>query len=147
MIDDLDAIEDNFQESASKEKIEKSIEDWKKRLHDLFRSVASFADTKGWRVDESGTVNMHEEIMQNFGVPATDQPTLRLDAERGFALFKPKGLWVIGANGRIDLYTSKGVFVIVDLAKLGSIPRWTIYRAIDKQDGDIFVPEMVEELI
>ena len=85
--------------------------------------------------------------MQKFGVLATEQPTLRLDGEDGYALFKPKGLWVIGANGRIDLYTSKGTFIIVDLAERGAAPRWTIFRASQKPDGDAFKPEMITTLV
>jgi len=69
-----------------------------------------------------------------------------LDREQSYALFKPKALWVIGANGRIDLYTSKGTFVIVDLAEHGTTPRWTIFRASKNPDGDLFKPEMIANL-
>ena len=85
--------------------------------------------------------------MQKFGVPATKQPTLRLDGDHRYALFKPTGLWVIGANGRLDLYTSKGTFIIVDLAERGAAPRWTIFRASKKRDGDLFTPGMVANLV
>ncbi|NJO53957.1 MAG: hypothetical protein HC829_03150 [Bacteroidales bacterium] len=107
MSDDLDAIEESPQTTVTKELVEKRVQDWKIRLHALFQAVRTWALANGWRVDDSGTVGMHEELMQTFDVPATEQPTLRLDGDRGYALFKPKGLWVIGANGRIDLYTSR----------------------------------------
>ncbi len=90
---------------------------------------------------------MHEELMEQFGVPATEQPTLRLDDEHRYALFKPKGLWVIGANGRIDLYTSKGTFIMVDLAEHGATPRWTIFRTNQNRDGEPFKPEMIANLV
>jgi hypothetical protein len=112
-----------------------------------FSRGQTWAVTNGWRVYDSGTVGMHEELMQKFDVPATRQPTLRLEGDDGYVLFKPKGLWVIGANGRIDLYTSKGTFIIVDLAERGQAPKWTIFRATQKPDGELFTPEMLASLV
>ncbi len=146
MNDDFDNVEERPETPATKELIEADVQDWKDRLHDLFQKVSTWAVANGWRVDASGTVGMHEELMQKFHVPATQQPTLRLDGDEGYALFKPKGLWVIGANGRIDLYTSKGAFIIVDLAERGDAPRWTIFRATQKRDGDLFTPDMIPGL-
>jgi len=145
--DDLDDMEERLQSPVTKDIVEARVEDWKNRLRALFRQVTAWASENGWNVDDSGTVGMHEEIMQKFGVPATEQPTLRLDGEQGYVLFKPKGLWVIGANGRIDLYTSKGTFIIVDLAETGCPPTWTIFRATQKRDGDQFTPEMLASLV
>jgi len=147
MSDDLDAIEESPQTTVTKELVQERVRDWKNRLSDLFQEVRIWAMGNGWQVDSSGAVVMHEELMEKFDVPATKQPTLRLDDKRGYALFKPKGLWVIGANGRIDLYTSKGTFIIVDLAEHGAAPRWTIFRASQKRDGDLFKPEMIANLV
>jgi hypothetical protein len=147
MSDDQDAMEESPQILVTKERVEERVQDWKDRLHALFREVRAWAVENSWRVDDSGTVRMDEELMQQFGVPATRQPTLRLDRDHSYALFKPKGLWVIGANGRIDLYTSKGTFIIVDLAESGTAPRWTIFRTSQKRDGDLFRPEMIANLV
>lgn len=147
MSDDLDAMEESPQTSVTKELVEERVQDWKDRLHTLFQDVRAWAVENGWRVDDSGTVGMHEELMRRFGVPATEQPTLRLDGDRGYALFKPKGLRVIGANGRIDLYTSKGTFIIVDLAERGAAPRWTIFRASQKREGDRLKPGIIANLV
>jgi hypothetical protein len=147
MSDDLDAMEESPQASVTKELVEERVKDWIDRLHVLFQDVRAWAIENGWRVDDSGTVGMHEKLMQKFGVPATKQPTLRLDGDHGYALFKPKGLWVIGANGRIDLYTSKGTFIIMDLAERRAVPRWTIFRASQKRDGDLFTPAMIANLV
>lgn len=147
MNDDLEDGEDLPQTTITKELVESRVEDWKSRLSTLFRQVSDWALDNGWQVADSGTVEMHEELMQKYGVPATEQPTLRLDRGQGYLLFKPKALWVIGANGRIDLYTSKGTFIIVDLAERGASPKWTIFRATHKRDGDRFTPEMLAGLV
>jgi len=147
MNDELDNTEERAQTLISKDSVEARIEDWKSRLRTLYRQVSDWGLKNGWTVDNSGTVEMYEELMQKFDVPATEQPTLRLDGEQGYILFKPKGLWVIGANGRIDLYTSKGTFIIVDLAERGTPAQWTIFRATEKRDGDRFTPEMLASLV
>ena len=147
MNDDLDAVEESPQTAVTKEFVEASVQDWKNRLGDLFQEVRAWAVERGWRVDDGGTVGMHEELMQKFDVPATKQPILRLDREHGYALFMPRCPWVIGANGRVDLYTSKGTFIIVDLAEGGSALRWTIFRYSQNRDGDLFAPEMIANLV
>jgi hypothetical protein len=147
MSDNPDAMEESPETEVTKELVEERVQDWKNRLHALFLEIAAWARKNQWRVDDSGHVSMYEELMQKFNVPATTQPTLRLDGDRGYALFKPKGLWVIGANGRIDLYTSKGTFIIVDLAERETSARWTIFRASQKREGDLFSPEMIAKLV
>ncbi len=147
MNDDLDLIEDRPQSALTAELVREGVEDWQNRLRDLFGTIEAWSAANGWRSVGSGSVSMHEDLMRRFDLPATEQPTLRLESERGYALFKPKGRWVIGANGRIDLYTPKGTFVIVDLARRGDPARWTIFRASSKRDGEAFEPEMLAHLI
>ena len=90
---------------------------------------------------------MHEELMRKFDVPETRSRHFVWTEMAATRCFKPKGLWVIGANGRIDLYTRKGAFIIVDLAERGASPRWTIFRASNKRGGDPFSPEMIADLV
>lgn len=140
-------MEEDSQTTVTKEYVEARVANWKARLQAFFQVIQAWAERNGWKVDGSGTVRMHEELMQNVGVPATDQPTLRLDNDHGYALFKPKALWVVGANGRIDLYTSKGTFIIVDLEDANAAPRWTIFRATQRRDGDPFTPDIIARLV
>jgi hypothetical protein len=147
MSDDLGDMEESSEPTVTRELVEERVKDWKNRLRTLFHEVGTWAKDNGWRVDDRHTVRMHEELMQRFNVPATEQPTIRLDREHQYALFKPKALWVIGANGRVDLFTSKGTFIIVDLAERGTTSRWTIFRASKKREGDPFTPELIADLV
>lgn len=147
MSDDLEVSEGGAEDSLTRERVEERVADWQARLAGLFGQVGVWAKGAGWRVDDSTTIPLHEELMQKFGVPATQQPMLRVENEQGYALFKPKGLWVIGANGRIDLYTSKGSFIIVDLAEYRGSPKWTIFRATHRREGDPFKPELLGDLV
>jgi len=78
MSDDLDAMEESPETTFTKEDVEKGVQDWKERLRALFQDVHAWAQENGWHVNASGTVEMHEELMQEFGVPATDQATAPL---------------------------------------------------------------------
>ena len=146
MIEDLDPMVEDLTPTITRKYVEGRVAEWKERLRALFAEIGEWAKDAGWQIDGSETVRMDEELMQKFGVSATDQPVLRLDRDGAYALFKPKGLWVIGANGRVDLYTSKGVYVIVDRADRDAPPQWTIFRASEKRDGDLFVPELISRL-
>jgi hypothetical protein len=143
---DLEAMEENPHGIHTKEEAEELVEDWQHRLRTLFAEITAWAKANDWQVRDSGTVSMHDELMQKLGMAAIEQPTLRLDREDRYALFRPKALWVIGANGRIDFYTSRNVFVIVDRAEPRAAPNWTIFRATTKLGGDRFQPEMIDHL-
>ena len=147
MSDNLDTVNESLQETITRGQVVERVENWKSRLNLLFSDVRVWAEANTWRVDASASVSMHEPMMRQFDVPPTTQPVLRLDGDRGYALFKPKGLWVIGANGRIDLYTSKGAYTILDLAEYGQAPRWTIFRTTQKPAGEAFMAELLSDLV
>lgn len=147
MSDDVENNDDNPGQEVTRDKIEERVADWKQRLELLFGRIRDWAGQNNWIASDGGTVEMNEELMRTTGVPPTRQPVLRLDRTNQYALFKPKGLWVIGANGRIDLHTSKGTYVMVDLADPGTEAQWTIFRNTPKRDGTPFSPEIIENLV
>ena len=146
MIDDLEASE--TQPGVTRDEIERRVDDWLDRLHGMFASTEGWAVENGWRVASSGTSMMDEELMRRVHMSPRQQPTLRLEREDGgYALFKPKGLWVIGANGRIDLYTPKGAFIIIDQAGQYEEPRWRVFRTSDRREGSQYTPEILRDLV
>jgi hypothetical protein len=145
--EELDQAVDMPPPGITREHVEARVNEWKQRLHGLFFDIGVWARARGWRVDDSAQCPMHEQLMQQFDIPPTDQPILRLDGEHGYALFKPKALWVIGANGRVDLFTSRGAFTIVDLAEAGEAPRWTVYGRNKSPNGARFSPALIDSLV
>lgn len=91
------------------------VTDWEARL------TTFFAEIKGWivdrptlRVEQTRTVSMSEELMRNFAVPDRDLPILDvLENGEAIASFVPRALWIIGADGRVDLITSSGTDILV----------------------------------
>ncbi|SFU65324.1 hypothetical protein SAMN02799631_01604 [Methylobacterium sp. 174MFSha1.1] len=107
------------------------IGDWRGRINDLYRQVTDWFPHLCVR--QGDTTVMNEEMMRAYGVPPVRLPILRLsDAAVEVAAFVPDGLWIIGVNGRLDLSTRSGRFLILDRAGLFETPRWTIAPALDR---------------
>lgn len=131
----------------SKEDVQHRVDDWIGRLETLFQGAEAWADAHGWTASHLRTIAMNEDPVQRHDVTPAEQPVLRVEGPQGaYALFKPKGLWVIGANGRVDLYTSKGVYVLIDQAEEFREPLWRLFRVSEKPEGIPYTPELLAEL-
>ncbi|BCM85738.1 hypothetical protein [Methylobacterium indicum] len=109
------------------------VEDWQERINDLYREITDWLPDLC--VNRDGTVLMDEEVMRAYGVSPIRLPILRLaDVGAEVATFVPGGLWIIGVNGRIDLSTRNGRFLIIDRAGVFAHPRWTIAPALRRLD-------------
>ena len=68
---------------------------------------------------------MSEDPMQKFAVP--DRELVILDLSRGEApvmSIVPAGLWVVGANGRIDIITHERSAILLDASRDIGTTRW-----------------------
>ena len=114
--------------------VQMRVDDWLRRLDQLFDSIRKWALANGWTFTD-GKLRMLEAMMTTCDIPARDQPTLTLKSPAGaVVLVKPKALWVIGANGRVDLYSSQGAFSRVDVADQFQPAQWTSHR-FGKRNG------------
>jgi len=78
---------------------------------------------------------MHEELMRRLNVPARDLPVLDLSYQgKSSARIEPRGLWIIGANGRLDLLVGSRHYVIIDSAENLEAPQWQIAPLSKRQE-------------
>lgn len=134
-------------DDLSRDEVQHRIDDWLGRLDTLFQRSEEWARDHGWTVSRIGPTPMDEDLMRRHAMSPAEQPVLKLEGPDGaYALFKPKGLWVIGANGRVDLYTPKGAFILVDQADAFRAPEWRLFRASEKREGIPYGPELLSEL-
>lgn len=95
------------------------VEDWVRRIERLYAQVREWIGGKGdLRLEQIRTVTMSEEMMQKFAV--TDRELPILDVLRGDQVvmsFVPRGLWLIGAWGRIDIITKERTWILVAIKK------------------------------
>lgn len=143
----LDDLMDPLDETVlSRADVEKRVDDWLSRLDNLLVDIRAWAGREGWTAESDAPVPMHEELMQRVGMPKRDQPALRLRNADGAELWiRPKALWVIGANGRVDLFSRHGAFILIDLAEPLQPPHWVLH-VIGKGKGRPFSPPLLADL-
>jgi hypothetical protein len=145
----LDSIEDmdDHELQIDKDYVQRRVDDWIDRLHKLKASVKAWAQKNNWIISDFTTA-MHEELMQNHGIPSRPLPGLILTGPNNTQVsIKPKGLWVIGANGRVDIYSPKGAYVLVDIANHFQQAKWVLYRPGEKQQGQAFAPALLATMV
>jgi len=78
---------------------------------------------------------MHEELMKKFGVSPRSVPVLQLFHQGApSARIEPRGLWIIGANGRLDIVRGTKHYVIIDAAENLAKPDWQIAPLSDRRN-------------
>lgn len=123
------------EEKVDKSHVEKRVKDWKKRISDLYSTIKGWTKQTDYSIRTGGKVTMYEELMAQFNVHPVEIDTADIYKDEKIALtIKPKGLWMIGANGRIDMLSTHGSYMIVDTAEQFKAPKWKLYNG-DKRNG------------
>lgn len=121
-------------------RIERRADDWIERLHELRSQMAAWlqdSDLAHLAIVDQPPVRMSEPLMQRFGVEPRMMPTfeIRVGAQRVMR-FLPKALWIIGANGRVDLITKVAAPILVDRSEPLSRPsNWQLYDSSNLRDS------------
>lgn len=128
-----------------KSHVSKRVKDWVSRIEALYTTIeSSVAKTQNLRTDRSRAISMSEELMQKFSVPDQQLPVLDISNGRDpIVSFIPFGLWIIGANGRINVITHSGTQVLVGRG-IEERPEWGISDVNDRTnivpfDATVFV--------
>jgi hypothetical protein len=107
--------------------VERRVKDWGANVRTLFHDVSEWA-SPNFITDMKTSVPMNEEMMRRFGVKEVKMPVLKISRKGTVAAtLVPIGLWVIGANGRVDLLTPKQAFIVVNTAAHPRPPEWSVY--------------------
>jgi len=135
--------------NVDKPYIESRIDDWLKRIDSLYREVErSLSDSNNVTCDTSRKTTMNEEQMQKFNVSSVDVPILDLRRDNELlATFKPVGLWVLGANGRVDILSEKGAYILVDGSDFGDKADWKIYTPNNRKTAEKLSRSFIEQLV
>ena len=120
-----------FEDRIDPVHIERRIEDWQRRLRGLYADLRIWLPP-GWSADERHDVAMHEPLMRLFAVPERRLPSLNLTRDGSSVRLEPRGLWIVGTNGRVDMVSSQRHDLLIDRAELYDRPRWTL-SAFDDQ--------------
>ncbi len=120
---------------VDKSHVEKRVRDWKKRVSDLYSNIKLWLKDSDYSLKHGPKSAMYEELMSQFNVHSTEVDTADIYKDNKIVLtIKPKGLWIIGANGRIDILSAKGNYMLVDYAEQFEAPQWKLFNG-DKING------------
>lgn len=99
---------------VSRAQVLERLHDWRDRVHELYDQIQQALEGTSFKCNREGKHISAEELPQRVGVAQTEQPQidilriLRPDGANAAVLY-PRGLWIIGANGRIDLRIAPSV--------------------------------------
>ena len=126
--------------------VQRRVDDWIRRLNSLYGELnASLPE--GWST-ESATVTLYEEPMRRFNVPPATLPALLFAHEAGAtASLEPQDLWVIGANGRLDLITGGQRYIVMDTADSFAPPVWQVCPEHDRWNREPFTPDWLRRIL
>lgn len=112
-----------------RQKVAAEVEEWLNRVASFYKSVEDWLKgVPGLSFTTDRATVMSEELMQKYAVPDREVPILDVENELTstvVASFVPRGLWLIGAWGRIDLITAEGTRVIIAI-KEGDQFKWKL---------------------
>lgn len=132
---------------VDKSHVERRVKDWKKRISDLYATIKGWIEQSEYSIKTGGKLTMLEELMDQFGVHPVEIDTADVYKDKKIILtLKPKGLWVIGSNGRIDILSADGSYMLVDTADQFKTPRWKLYNG-DKRNGIDFTKQSFLQLL
>ncbi|NQV18002.1 MAG: hypothetical protein HQ534_05605 [Armatimonadetes bacterium] len=133
-------MEYNEKNNLSKILVQKEVTYWIKRVYNLYTVIQEWLiDKPEYKLVVGRPIMMFEELMQLYGIKPQEVNTADLFKDNYLLLtFKPKGLWIIGANGRIDIISRKGNYILVDYSNKFQNSRWHIHTAQDKNNGKLF---------
>jgi hypothetical protein len=124
------------------------VDDWLRRIERLYLDVREWlADQKDLRFEQSRTVTMSEELMQEFAV--TDRELSVLDVllrDQVVASFVPRGLWLIRAWGKVDVITRDRTSMLIAIKKPGKF-EWQLVSSDDRRLTRHFDKPAVLELL
>ena len=132
-----------------REKVVSEVARWERSINEIYEDVASWcSEVNDLKTERSRTVIMSEELMQKFAVSDRELPIL--DVLKGgevLASFVPRGLWLIGAWGRIDVITSTQTRMLVMLRDDNGCLEWRIVSPGNRRETQPLTKEMILSLL
>jgi hypothetical protein len=108
--------------------IKNRLEERKEQIEKLFNHIENWISGESeFRFKRSKPVTLKEEETGNQESEQIQLPTANIFRNNTLvASLKPKGLWVIGANGRVDLLNKYESIILFDLSKNEEDFNWEI---------------------
>ena len=121
-------LDDVTSETIDASDIQRRISNWEERLNELYKKINDWLP-EDWQGQKRSPVNMHEKLMKKFRIEQTQMPTFVLsNGSNETVTIEPYGLWIIGANGRVDMKRGDNHYLLVDVAENFNPPEWYVAK-------------------
>lgn len=119
------------------------IEDWKRRVDDLFADIRSWSSACGYRVTTPRTTVANEGVMRHHGLPSFRLPILDVQGSDGSTVrFIPDARWVRNTRGRIMILGANRPARLLDTATEPGEVCWRLFDSTSwMRNGDPFTRE------
>ena len=128
--------------------IDKRSDGWIRKVEHLYFLIKDTLKNEKevhYKTDQSKV--MREELMEKYGVPPNNVPIFDLFTGNQLkATFKSIALWVVGAQGRIDILTNIGSYILLDLGDDDAHPDWKVFPLKNRKKTESFNAEFIERL-
>ncbi|MBM2816176.1 MAG: hypothetical protein HW421_2938 [Ignavibacteria bacterium] len=127
--------------------VEERVRDWKKRVSDLYSIIEEWLRNSEYSLKYGPKLIMYEGLMSQFNVHSTEVETADIYKNNKIVLtIQPKGLWVIGANGRVDILSTEGNHLLLDVSEQFETPHWKLFNG-NKKNGIDFTKQSFLQIL
>ena len=119
-------------ENVTQDYIIQRINDWEDRITLLINNMCEWVTERPeWKVEKSSVIQRNEYLMKEYDVKPRKLPAINFYNKGERIYFLSSALWIVGANGRINIVTNSKLYILVDRdGKDGAPSNWE-YTALD----------------
>lgn len=131
-----------------RQQVIEEVDDWLRRVEQLYSDVREWLeDDKDLRCEQARTVTVSEEMMREFAVADRDLPVLDvLRDDQVVASFVPRGLWLIGAWGRVDVITRDRTWILLAMKQRDDF-EWKLASSENRERMKTFDSSALREIL
>ena len=144
----LNVWEKTSQGTFERQRVVQEVEDWLRRIEQLYANVQDWLrDVRDLKFEQTRHVIMSEEMMHEFAVMERELAILDVIRDNEVVIsFVPRGLWLIGAWGRIDLISKNRTTTLIAIKKDDSY-EWRLAEQYNRRETRIFDKSALLELM
>lgn len=138
--------------ALTKDDVERRVEDWIDRLNQLYHKIEHWHDELPLELQgeivHKNLPQRPEPLLAQFAVEPRRVPSLSITNKNGRYVFIPSAIWIVGANGRINVSTPNEMLLLIDLGGFSDLPsRWVLVESELKDEFQEFNQESFTRLM
>ena len=132
-----------------REQVVEEVALWERQLAALYSTVRNWlAERPELSIDLSRHVTMSEELMQKYAVADRELPVMDIMRGEEVAVsLIPRGLWLVGARGRVDLITKDLTLPVLQIRDKQGVYSWCYFESGNRRELLPFAKEVLLRML